>query len=106
MAFIVDNLLYSFSAYIWMGKKIKFEEPEDVTVRAEDVTVLIPTKNEEYEAMELTIRGIIRQSIVPKIWLLLDERDIKTIKQENVLRRDFQDMLKSKCMKTIAKLTL
>ncbi len=103
MAFVIDNLLYSLSAYIWMGKGVKFEEPWDTTVSADDVTVLMPAKYEEYEAMKQTIENITKQSIVPKIWILLDEEDKKTIEHAKRLKEEFQNYIEVKVYKNNSK---
>ena len=72
MSFIIDNLFYIFTCIYWIGDPIEFAEPDDVKVASKDVTVLIPAKHETKEAMRMTVESINQQTIVPKIWIVLD----------------------------------
>ena len=92
MSFIIDNLFYTLMCVCWIGRGIEFAKPDDVKVTSKDVTVLIPAKHETKEAMRMTVESINQQTIVPKIWIVLDESDSKTIKFAKDIAKEFDNV--------------
>jgi cellulose synthase/poly-beta-1,6-N-acetylglucosamine synthase-like glycosyltransferase len=93
MTFIVDNILYIFSCFFWVGKAENFAEyRENIKVDESLVTVLIPAKNELYQTMKQTIESINSQTIVPQIYIILDRDDLTTVKYAKVLEKEFKNV--------------
>jgi cellulose synthase/poly-beta-1,6-N-acetylglucosamine synthase-like glycosyltransferase len=84
--------LYVVCGLVFAGCGDKLEEPSDVEVDASMVTVLIPAKNEKYEAMKHTVENINKQTVVPEIWILLDEKDCETVEQARKVEMEYRNV--------------